>query len=200
MTEKEILQTAIDFVEGRVSIKDFEIFAKTNQPFRNLIKDYDDHQSNAMYSNPLDLFDNARYDYICEEYRVYSRVYWFLVEKGIKVSLSQEVRDKHRKFCDKFYPSYLSSNELKYFKKFVYENLPNGLTEEEQGIWIKKAAKIIYKSKSKVPKWVQGTTDWPMDKNGNPMVFIKQIDKDNYSTYLFQSEDGEEEVSLEELD
>ena len=76
--------------------------------------------------------------------------------------------------------------------------MPAGFNKTQRKKFIKEQIEKIFPCEKRKPNWVQGTEDWPQDKNGNFLTFIKQKEKGEEVTYYFENKQTGEIVEVKE--
>lgn len=79
-------------------------------------------------------------------------------------------------------PTWIYPDE-NYFIPIIEKQMPKEISKEEQLMWCKNKLQLLYQYDEYPPEWLQDAI-WPI-YNGRPMVFTKQIKKNNKTTYCF---------------
>ncbi len=100
-------------------------------------------------------------------------------------------------FAD-FIPDWLSDDAMEYVDENIIAKVPNDLSDKEKKKWIRKQIKETFKYEKRPPEFAQSGI-WPKDKDGNFLVFRKQIDDGEKTTYIFVNPNTKQEYKFEEM-
>lgn len=97
-------------------------------------------------------------------------------------------------------PEYLAGGESeKYIQKHIIPQFPETMKKAERKKAIKAKIKEIFKSEKGYPCWPQ-SSEWPMDKEGNPCTYIGKGKSDgDLRRFRFRDETTGEEVVIEQF-
>ena len=97
-------------------------------------------------------------------------------------------------------PEYLTGGESeKYIQKHIIPQFPETMKKAERKKAIKAKIKEIFKSEKGYPCWPQ-SSEWPMDKEGNPCTYIGKGKSDgDLRRFRFRDETTGEEVVIEQF-
>ena len=96
-------------------------------------------------------------------------------------------------------PDYLCDEAKEWVEENIINKAPENLNKSEKKKWIKEQIKKTFKYEKKKPIWVQGTEQWPRDKDGEFLIFRKQKEKGEEVTYTFYNPKTKEEVEIVEF-
>ena len=197
MTEKEILTVIKQFVEGELDIVKFEYICKNSKDFREYVKDIEDNILENLKVNMLQFLD-LKFDSVSRQYDLFSVFRWFLVDKNIKHNYTEYYIEQARKEAE-IIPDYLCDEAKEWVEENIINKVPENLNKSEKKKWIKEQIKKTFKYEKKKPIWVQGTEEWPKDKDGEFLIFRKQKEKGEEVTYTFYNPKTNEEVEIVEF-
>ena len=97
-------------------------------------------------------------------------------------------------------PEYLAGGESeKYIQKHIIPQFPETMKKAERKKAIKAKIKEIFKSEKGYPCWPQ-SSEWPMDKEGNPCTYIGKGKSDgDLRRFRFRDETTGEEIVIEQF-
>jgi len=184
----EALQTALDFVEGRITGKEFEQKLYSDPAIETLFKDASLHWHDTyIKSNPYDFLIGLDYDSPGGVLNAQGAVEFFLTKRNISF--------KRTPVYSEFYDLLLSAQpkwvhvDTTYLKDRI---LPEAGDRKGKPLkeWLKGRLKELFRFNKKPPKWIQ-SPKWPIGENG-PMYFLGQIKiedcelfHDEAAAYLF---------------
>lgn len=198
MTEKEILDTIKQFVEGNLNIESFEKICKENQDFRSYIKDYQNYYLKNKNLQILYFLDNTNWTK-GENQRTIQVIFGDLLwSKNIEHSYTDYYYDKAQKELDVL-PLWLCDDAVEYVDENIIKNVPENLNKTQRKKWIYEQIKKTFPYRKRPPSWVQGTEGWPQDENGKFLTFLRQFDDGDLTIYVFINDDTNEVVTVEEF-
>ena len=200
-TPKEI---AIDFAEGRMTIEEFKEIIDNNDDvydFFNNAPDASKYLYLAEYGfKSGNLLRDENIGLISSRANIYGEVCRVLRERmGIDIIEPKENYMTIYGFFLDFQPAYIEGCNDEYVTREVYEKIPVELKSKTARIkWAKQRIKELFRCENRPPRWVQ-SSQWPFDKEGNPMVFLyqKSAGKDDERVfYYFRDETTGEVVEI----
>ena len=198
MTEKQMLEIVKKFVEGELEITEFEVICKTNDEFRSKISFYE-HPHFEKYGNSiLSYVDSINWKHPTFQMQLSYVFCWILVEKNIDFNATEYYIEKAQEYFSVI-PDWLCDNAMEWVEENIMNKAPTSLSKTARNKWIKEEIKKAFPYEKRPPSWVQGTEDWPQDKDGNFLTFKKQKDDGEKTTYTFVDKKTNEEVEIFEL-
>jgi len=167
----EALQAALDFVEGRITGKEFGQAVYSDPAIEALFKDASLHWHDTyIKSNPYDYLIGLDYDSPAGVLNAQGAVELFLKQRNISF--------KRTAVFSEFYDLLLSAQpkwldvDTAYLKDHI---LPDAGDRKGKALkkWLKARLKALYRFNKKPPKWIQSPA-WPIGENG-PLYFLGQI-------------------------
>ncbi len=197
-------QPIIDFVEGRMSITEFQRLFNTDKSLRKVLKIH----ICASYTylkeynyNLLELFDN-HYDYknkswdtIVNRAGIQGYLILFLEDLHIEYK-AYEKYDEDYRFLLKIQPDWIDCNDDSILQSII-DSIPKDLSKAKRIAIGKEKVKAMFKYDKTYPRWVQ-SPEWPI-VNGKPLVFSHQEKAkggDIRTYYYFYDEDTKEETVI----
>ncbi|HCA05739.1 hypothetical protein [Chryseobacterium sp.] len=189
------IQILKDFVEGKLSDKDFEQQLYTNQDLEKRLSDPAIDWQGTYLQNTTAYFYLIEQNYKNAEGRLnaHGTVQLFLSKIGVEITASAQKSDEYE---------FILNNSPKYIDAdagFIEQRiLPKDktLSKSEQKQYIKQRYTELFKYQTKPPKWIQNP-EWPI-KNNLPLFFLGQIEiikgdffHDEGSMYLFMDPETE---------
>ena len=198
MTEKEALGIIKKFVEGEMSICEFEAICKTNHEFRDKISYYNNWEFDDFNNSILCYVDNVNWRHPEKRIRIHTTFCFLLSEKGVKFNRNDLYVERAQQYYSVI-PDWLCDNAMEWVEENIMNKAPTSLNKTARNKWIKEEIKKAFPYEKRPPSWVQGTEDWPQDKDGNFLTFKKQKDDGEKTTYTFVDKKTNEEVEIFEL-
>lgn len=167
------IQILKDFVEGKLSDKDFEQQLYTNTDLEKLLSDPAIDWQGTYLQNTTAYFYLIEQDYKNAEGRLnaHGTVQLFLNKMGVEVTASTQKSDAFE-FILSTSPKYIDADA-----GFIEQHiLPKDKTlpKPDQKKYIKQRYAELFKYQTKPPKWIQNP-EWPV-KNNQPLFFLGQIE------------------------
>lgn len=146
----------------------------------------------------LDMIDNCNWNNARQQFKVQIIFSDFL---GLNNITDFSATDLYlNKFC--FYndlvPDWLSDDAMEYVDENIIAKVPNDFSEKEKKKCIIKKIKETFKFEKRPPEFAQSGI-WPKDKDGNFLVFRKQIEDGENVTYVFVDPTTKQEYMFEEM-
>ena len=198
MTEKEALGIIKKFVEGELSICEFEAICKTNHEFRDKISHYNNWEFDDFNNSILCYVDNVNWRHPEKRIRIHTTFCFLLSEKGVEFNRNDLYVERAQEYYSVI-PDWLCDNAMEWVEENIMNKASESLSKTARNKWIKEEIKKAFPYEKRPPSWVQGTEDWPQDKDGNFLTFKKQKDDGEKTTYTFVDKKTNEEVEIFEL-
>ena len=198
MTEKQMLEIVKKFVEGELSICEFEAICKTNHEFRDKISYYNNWEFDDFNNSILCYVDNVNWRHPVKRIRIHTTFCFLLSEKGVKFNRNDLYVERAQEYFSVI-PDWLCDNAMEWVEENIMNKAPESLSKTARNKWIKEEIKKAFPYEKRPPSWVQGTEDWPQDKDGNFLTFKKQKDDGEKTTYTFVDKKTNEEVEIFEF-
>lgn len=171
----EALRVALDFVEGRISAKEFEQKLYFNQEIEALFKD-DSLRWHGTYikTDPYHFLIELNYDSPDDVLNAQGAVELFLKDRGVAFKRTPAYSD--------FYELLLSAQPIwldvdtDYLKDHI---LPAAGDRQGEDLktWLEVRLRELFCFAERPPEWIQSPA-WPIGENG-PMFFLGQIKVEN---------------------
>ena len=171
-------QPIVDYVEGRMSIVDFQKMFNKDTSLRNLLKKPMSKTYQYMRQYDFKVFFMLLEDYsfvkhnwntISNRFGLQGVLMDFLESRG--VSYKQYVKyEQDYDVLIFIQPSWVDVVDDT-LDKIVYE-IPKDLSKAKQIAWGKQRVKELFRYDKSYPRWIQGA-EWPI-VNGKPLVFSHQ--------------------------
>ena len=198
MEKKELFEIIKKFVEGDMPIQQFKDFCKENLEFRNFISENNNYMVEKKYdSNLLKMVDNMNWNNYSNQFKLQLAFAKILFDENISMKRTNTYYQKAVEFAD-FIPDWLSDDAMEYVDENIIAKVPNDLSDKEKKKWIRKQIKETFKYEKRPPEFVQSGI-WPKDKDGNFLVFRKQIEDGEKVTYVFVDPTTKQEYMFEEM-
>ena len=198
MEKKELFEIIKKFVEGDMSIQQFKDFCKENLEFRNFISENNNYMVEKKYdSNLLKMVDNMNWNNYSNQFKLQLAFAKILFDENISMKRTNTYYQKAVEFAD-FIPDWLSDDAMEYVDENIIGKVPNDLSDKEKKKWIRKQIKETFKYEKRPPEFAQSGI-WPKDKDGNFLVFRKQIEDGEKVTYVFVDPTTKQEYTFEEM-
>ena len=126
----------------------------------------------------------------------YSRVYDLCLQYDPDMPYDPQYSDSYGFVLD-VVPEYLESGLSEvYIREQVFPQFPETMKKGERKKAIKARIKELFICEKSRPSWVYAQSDWPLGKDGQPAVFVRQsTDVQHVTTFLFRDRtDGKEIV------
>ena len=198
MEKKELFEIIKKFVEGDIPIQQFKDFCKENLEFRNFISEQNNYMVEKKYdSNLLKMVDNMNWNNYSNQFKLQLAFAKILFDENINMVRTNKYYQKAVEYAD-IVPDWLSDDAMEYVDENIINKIPNDLTDKEKKKWIRKKIKETFKFEKRPPEFAQSGI-WPKDKDGNFLVFRKQIDDGEKVTYVFVDPTTKQEYMFEEM-
>lgn len=194
MNKEKVINELIEFVEGRMSFKEFQQNYETNKDYYRLLEDAkpnDDfqYQKNKSINQCLKFY---KWSTALGKNVVHSYIVRYLKYYNFEIQPTEEYLDKF-KFISEIQPSYVDIEDEEFLNKII-EETPKEISKTNQKKWLKDRIRSIFRYDSKPPRWIQDP-EWPI-VNGTPLVFkgqTKEKKDDERVYYYFYNPDTKEE-------
>ena len=198
MEKKELFEIIKKFVEGDMPIQQFKDFCKENLEFRNFISEQNNYMVEKKYdSNLFKMVDNMNWNNYSNQFKLQLAFAKILFDENISMKRTNTYYQKAVEFAD-FIPDWLSDDAMEYVDENIIAKVPNDLSDKEKKKWIIKKIKETFKFEKRPPEFAQSGI-WPKDKDGNFLVFRKQIEDGEKVTYIFVDPTTKQEYKFEEM-
>jgi hypothetical protein len=175
LTMEPALQILLDFVEGRMTAKEFEQQVYHNPDVERLLSDETLMWGHTyIKTNPYYYLIELNYDDPGDLSNAQGAVELFLQRKGIPFRHDTSYSEQFNLLLDA-QPKWLDV-DTRYLTQNV---LPEAgeRTGDELKQWLKARLKELFRYRKKPPTWIQGPA-WPIGENG-PFYFLGQIKLDD---------------------
>lgn len=198
MKKSEALEIIKKFVEGDMPISEFRRICISNAEFRDNIKDCENLNIGKEYDfDILKMIDGCKWSNVSQQNKIHLIFLFYLAENGIKDFHETNIYlDRARELAD-LVPDWLSDDAMEYVDEEIISKTPIDLSEKEKKKWIKKQIKDTFKFEKRPPEFAQSGI-WPRDEKGDFLVFRKQIDDGEKTTYIFVDPKTKQEYKFEE--
>lgn len=194
MNKEKVINELIEFVEGRMSFKEFQQNYETNKDYYKLLEDVkpnDDfqYQKNKSINQCLKFY---KWSTALGKNVVHSYIVRYLKYYNFEIHPTEEYLDK-LKFISEIQPSYVDIEDEEFLNKII-EETPKEISKTNQKKWLKDRIRSIFRYDNKPPRWIQDP-EWPI-VNGTPLVFkgqTKEKKDDERVYYYFYNPDTKEE-------
>lgn len=206
---KKDFQPILDYVEGRMSITEFQRLFNTDRSLRKILKTricttwyiyLKDYHYNLLelFENNYD-YKNKSWDTIVNRAGIQGYLILFLDDLHIEYKKYEKYDDDYE-FLLKIQPDWIDCNYDNILQS-VIDSIPKDLPKTKRIALGKEKIKALFKYDKTYPRWVQGA-EWPI-VNGKPLVFSHQEKAkggDIRTYYYFYDEDTKEETVIEQFD
>jgi len=194
MNKEKVINELIEFVEGRMSFKEFQQNYETNKDYFKLLEDTKpndsfQYQKNKSINQCLKFY---KWSTALGQNVVHSYIVRYLKYYHFKIQPTEEYHNKV-KFISDIQPSYVSIEDEEFLNKIIGE-APKDISKTNQKKWLKDRIRNIFRYDSNPPKWIQDP-EWPI-VDGKPLVFkgqTKQKIDDERVYYTFYNPETKEE-------
>lgn len=198
MTEKQMLEIVKQFVEGKLEIEKFETICKKYNEFREKISFFKHSHFDKYNNSILCYIDSVNWKNPSFQMELNCVFSWILVVKNIDFNRTEYYIEKAQEYYSVI-PEWLCDNAMEWAEENIVNKAPASLSKTARNKWIKEQIKKAFPYEKRPPSWVQGTEDWPQDKDGNFLTFKKQKDDGEKTTYTFVDKKTNKEVEIFEL-
>lgn len=197
MNEKEIMQIAKDFVEGKMDINEFYLCCKENEEFRKWLNVECDMVEARYKQNILTMVDNMVWENLCNQYKLQLAVAKMLFMQKVDFKMTDYYYTKSCQYSQ-IVPDWLPDSLTSYVEQNIIEKAPKDLDQSERNKWITNKIKDTFKYEKKPPMFVQEGS-WPQDGDGNFLTFVKQTKDGDKVTYKFVNKKTNENIEVVEF-
>lgn len=189
--EKE-LQVTLDFVEGRISIGEFQKFYRSSEKLQERAKKVT-IGLDGKWDNLYECCKHLNFKNPMVSCYILSLFKSLLNQNGIKCKPTFKYIELSEKYS-KVIPDWLSDDAYEYLHDNVIEKLDPNMPWTEQKKLIKQQVKLLFKYKKYPPEFAQ-EGHWPFDEKENKFyIFDSQTQDGDKVTYKFVNQTtGEEE-------
>jgi hypothetical protein len=172
----ESLQAILDFVEGRMSAKDFEQRVYNDPGIERVLKDESLRWHDTyMKTDPYTYVIALDYNHPADLLNAQGAMELFLTRKGISFARTSAYSDFHDALLSS-QPRWLDLSRSSYFKEQILPEVA-GRTGSDLRAWLRNRLLELFRYHNKPPKWIQNP-QWLINENG-PMYFLGQIKVDD---------------------
>lgn len=205
---KKDYQPIIDYVEGKLSITEFQYLFETDKLLQRTLR----LPMNKNYTF-LKLYNFNYYDFFKNYYNYKGKSWNTIVNRaGIQgelmrfldeYSIGYNAYSKYKEdygFLIDIQPSWAFTNDDSILQTII-ESIPKELSQTQRIKIGKEKVRALFKYDKSYPRWVQGA-EWPI-VNGKPLVFSHQEKAkggDIRTYYYFYDEDTKEQTVIEQFD
>jgi hypothetical protein len=179
----------IDFVEGNISIEEFENSLINNPFLEKFLKDDTDLKKDTYIGdNVFDFIIMESWKSPGGQLSIHGAICQHLKRKNIVYNETSLYKDKFNLILD-CQPNWLDIDDI-FLNNEIILKAPKQ-SKGEMKIWIENKIKEMFRYATKPPCWIQ-SPEWPI-LNGRPLVFLCQQDINNYfhdkaTVYIFFDE------------
>ena len=195
MKKKEMLEIVKNFVEGELEIEKFETICKENNEFRKKISVFKSKEFDKYNNSVLLYIDSINWRHPSVQCRLTFVFGWLLSKYNIEFNQTEYYIKKAQEYYSVI-PEWLCDNAMDWAEENILNKAPENLSKTARNKWIKEEIKKAFPYEKRPPSWVQGTEDWPQDKDGNFLTFRKQKDDGEKTIYTFVDKKTNEEVEI----
>ncbi|BAP32655.1 uncharacterized protein CHSO_3618 [Chryseobacterium sp. StRB126] len=186
---KDAIQFLKDFVQGKISCKEFEQQLYTNPELEKLLSDSSVSWQKTYLQDTTPFLYLAEQNYTNPNGRLNAQqtVQLFLDKIGIKTTATSQYSNDYNWILSTS-PKYIDA-DLGFIEKHILPEDKN-LSKAEQKQHIKQRYAELFRYQTKPPKWIQNP-EWPI-QNNSPLFFLGQIEikkcdlfQDDGFIYLF---------------
>lgn len=165
------LQSILDFVEGRLSAKDFEQVLYSDADLERLLKDESLRWHDTyIKSDPFDFLIGLDFDDPGGVLNAQGALELFLQRRGVPCQPDRAAADLHDLLLDA-QPEWLDVDTA-YLMKHVLPHA-GGRSGAALRKWLRGRLEELFRYHKKPPRWLQSPT-WPITASG-PMYFLGQL-------------------------
>lgn len=198
MNEKMYLEKIKLFVEGELNIDEMIKLCKEDKGFREFSKGFHDNIIRKFNDSFLYFVDNVNLHLPKNQLRLFLILFWQLGDRNIKCNDTDYYIKKAQDYAE-IIPDWLPDSAVEWVDENLLSQIPQDWSKAKRKKWLKEQIEKIYPCEKKKPSWVQGTDDWPKDKEGNNLTFVKQKEKGEQVTYTFVDPKTNEETEIVEF-
>ena len=205
---KKGFQPILDYVEGRMSIAEFQFLFETDKSLQRMLKlsldktriCYKPYNYNLFEVFKEDYeFKNKSWDTISKRSGVQRLLVGFLDFYNISYNLYTKYQEDYDFLLD-IQPDYIDCQDDSILQPII-DSIPKDLSKTKRIAMGKEKVKALFKYDKTYPRWVQGV-EWPI-VNGKPLVFSHQKKAkggDIRTYYYFYDPDTKEQTVVEQFD
>ena len=205
---KKGFQPILDYVEGRMSITEFQHLFETDKSLQKALKLPMDKKYTAFRDYNYNVFNFLKGDYsyknkswncISLRDRVQEILCVFLDNQQISYKRYPLYMEEYR-FLLQIQPDYIDCQDDSILQPII-DSIPKDLSKTKRIAMGKEKVKALFKYDKTYPRWVQ-EAEWPI-VNGKPLVFSHQKKAkggDIRTYYYFYDPDTKEQTVVEQFD
>ena len=196
------IQIMVHFVEGRIDILHFKDSFCNNSAIQTILDKHCRKQDNIRYGREVIPF--------LKKLNVLSAINASFAFHTVRLCLEQDgipfvattFYDERLFFILDILPSWLNMQDETFIESEIINKIPAELKSKTARVkWCKERIKQFFRYDKTPPRWAQHS-EWPIGKNGMPMVFKKQSKEDKNSElvkYYFYDPETNEEHTVEQF-
>lgn len=205
---KKDFQPIVDYVEGRISITEFQYLFETDKSLQRTLRlsmdkrytflkpyNYNYYEFFKNYYN----YKDKNWNTIVNRAGIQGELMRFLDEYSIIYNAYSKYKEEYGFLID-IQPSWAFTNDDTILQTII-ESIPKDLSKTKRISIGKEKVRSLFKYDKTYPRWVQ-SPEWPI-VNGKPLVFSHQEKAkggDIRTYYYFYNEDTKEETVIEQFD
>ena len=215
---QDIKQYVIDYVEGRVSSKEFRLKVLTDRSIvmwlqsivptgekMMIVEGFNEYGSAITKYVPYNIEYQIKNNWKCEngttenELNMIYEIFRLLNEAFPELNLvvDETLGNKYDFILDAC-PEYLLSVEIEQsgIIDSLMQEIPSKLSKTKRiDVFKTKLKKMFYVEGRKYPRWIQ-ESEWPLSKTGKPTKFLRQKSIGELTYYYFLDVDTDEEIEI----
>lgn len=204
---KKGFQPILDYVEGRMSITEFQFLFETDKSLQRTLKlpmdkkytGFRDYNYNVFNFLKGDCYKNKSWNCISLRDRVQEILCVFLDNQQISYKRYPLYMEEYR-FLLQIQPDYIDCQPDSILQPII-DSIPKDLSKTKRIAMGKEKVKALFKYDKTYPRWVQ-EAEWPI-VNGKSLVFSHQKKAkggDIRTYYYFYDPDTKEQTVVEQFD
>ena len=205
---KKGFQPILDYVEGRMSITEFQFLFETDKSLQRTLKLPMDKKYTGFRDYNYNIFNflkgyysykNKSWNCISLRDRIQEILCVFLDNQQISYKRYPLYMEEYR-FLLQIQPDYIDCQDDSILQPII-DSIPKDLSKTKRIAMGKEKVKALFKYDKTYPRWLQGA-EWPI-VNGKPLVFSHQQKAkggDIRTYYYFYDPDTKEQTVVEQFD
>ena len=205
---KKGFQPILDYVEGRMSITEFQFLFETDKSLQRTLKLPMDKKYTGFRDYNYNIFNflkgyysykNKSWNCISLRDRIQEILCVFLDNQQISYKRYPLYMEEYR-FLLQIQPDYIDCQDDSILQPII-DSIPKDLSKTKRIAMGKEKVKALFKYDKTYPRWVQ-EAEWPI-VNGKPLVFSHQQKAkggDIRTYYYFYDPDTKEQTVVEQFD
>lgn len=205
---KKEFQPILDYVEGRMSVVEFQRLFETDRSLQRTLKLPMDKKYSCYKEYNYNLFDYFKncYDYKCRSWDtianrsgIQGELMRLLDEYNMSYQVFPRYKEEYR-FLLQIQPDWIDCQDDSILQPII-DSIPKDLSKTKRIAMGKEKIKELFRYDKTYPRWIQ-SPEWPI-VNGKPLVFSHQEKAkggDIRTYYYFYDEDTKEQTVIEQFD